>query len=104
MPLRFNHVLLRIPEVQAWTDTMATPNKIEIPREYWAFRLGRLIAQLPRKIEYAFFHGSTPLESTAYYEPQLHVGGITKVEQGISYFEVRFPETCRLASTCSSLG
>ena len=53
---------------------MATPNKIEIPREYWAFRLGRLIAQLPRMIEYAFFHDSALIESTAYYEPQPHVG------------------------------
>ncbi|MDF1845241.1 MAG: hypothetical protein P1U77_27850, partial [Rubripirellula sp.] len=65
---------------------MATPNKIEIPREYWAFRLGRLIAQLPRKIEYAFFHDSAPLESTAYYEPQPHVG------DKFSYMERVFSE------------
>lgn len=53
---------------------MTTPNKKEIPREYWAFRLGRVFAQLPRRIEYTFFHHSYRLEAPAHYEPQPHVG------------------------------
>jgi len=31
------------------------PNKNSKTRQYWAFRRGRPIAQLPRRIEQAFF-------------------------------------------------
>ncbi|MDB4770774.1 hypothetical protein OAG60_01725 [bacterium] len=53
-------------------DMMADENRSP-PREYWAFQLGRLIAQLPRSVEYAFFHDSDQLEPVAYFERQPHL-------------------------------
>jgi hypothetical protein len=45
---------------EAWTDTMA-PSKDNRSREYWAFGLGRLIAQLPVVIEETYLIDSFPL-------------------------------------------
>ena len=49
---------------EVWTDTM-TPSKDSRPREYWAFRFGRLAVQLPRVIEQAYIHDSLPIDEPA---------------------------------------
>jgi hypothetical protein len=49
---------------EVWTDTM-TPSKDSWPREYWAFRFGRLAVQLPRVIEQAYIHDSLPIDEPA---------------------------------------
>jgi len=41
------------------------PSKDSWPREYWAFRLGRLVAQLPRVIEQAYIYDSLPIDEPA---------------------------------------
>jgi hypothetical protein len=57
---------------EVWTDTMAPFNNNR-PREYWAFRLGRLMAQLPRLIEQAYFYDSYRLQTPSIGEPPIHV-------------------------------
>ena len=42
-----------------------TPSKDSRPREYWAFRFGRLAVQLPRVIEQAYIHDSLPIDEPA---------------------------------------
>lgn len=42
-----------------------TPSKDSCPREYWAFRFGRLAVQLPRVIEQAYIHDSLPIDEPA---------------------------------------
>ena len=52
---------------------MPNSNKNSRTREYWAFRLGRLTAQLPRRIEQAYFHDSYQLQTPSIEEPPIHV-------------------------------